>query len=385
MPAYDPYDYFRTDIFTVVILVGAIQGVFLFTLLISKPHRQPYHYLLFAALALVCALIQTEIFLGYSGLLTKVIFLADFSEPLVFIIGPLLFLLMRALSGEPFRKKEWQHFIPFALYFIYHLRFLAESDAVKFNSFLWAFHPELPLKEVSYRYAFDPLYIRRNLELFISLHMGIYLLLSFIKVRTLHKRIGTSFYFMSWIRILLGVFLLEYILYLAVRFHFIHDVGDHFSAVFITVWFFLFSYKMLTDSGFFQPVVRQKYEKSTLSAEDKESILHKLKSLEETEFYTEPSLSLPKLAKQLGTTPHYLSQVINEEMGKTFFDYIGELRVEKAKRMLKDPETLNFKIEEIAERSGYLSKSAFSATFKKITGHTPGKFRKSAPGKSAGL
>ncbi|RNL91769.1 AraC family transcriptional regulator [Sinomicrobium pectinilyticum] len=385
MPAYDPYDYFRTDIFTVVILVGAIQGVFLFTLLISKPHRQPYHYLLFAALALACALIQTEIFLGYSGLLTKVIFLADFSEPLVFIIGPLLFLLMRALSGEPFRKKEWLHFIPFVLYFIYHLRFLAESDAVKFNSFLWAFHPELPLKEVSYRYAFDPLYIRRNLELFISLHMGIYLLLSFVKVRTLQKRIGTSSYFMSWIRILLGVFLLEYILYLAVRFHFIHDVGDHFSAVFITVWFFLFSYKMLTDSGFFQPVVRQKYEKSTLSAEDKEGILHKLKSLEETEFYTEPSLSLPKLAKQLGTTPHYLSQVINEEMGKTFFDYIGKLRVEKAKRMLKDPETLNFKIEEIAERSGYLSKSAFSATFKKITGHTPGKFRKSAPGKSTGL
>ncbi|MGS2761331.1 helix-turn-helix domain-containing protein [Sinomicrobium sp. M5D2P9] len=385
MGAYDSYDFFRIDIFTVVILVGAIQGMFLFTLLISKPHRQPYHYLLFAALVVACAMIQAEIFLGYSGLLTRAIFLVDFSEPLVFVIGPLLFLLMRSLGGEHFRKKEWLHFIPFVLYFIYHLRFLAESDAVKFNSFLWAFHPELPLREVSYRYSFDPLYIRRNLEFFISLHLGIYLLLSFVKVRMLRKSIGNNSYFMPWIRILLGVFLLEYLLYLAVRFHFIHDLGDHFSAVFITVWFFLFSYKMLTDSGFFQPVVRQKYEKSSLSEHDKQHILHKLKSLEETEFYTEPSLSLPKLAKQLGTTSHYLSQVINEEIGKTFFDYIGELRVNKAKKMLTDPGTLNFKIEEIAERSGYLSKSAFNATFKKITGSTPGKFRKCAAGKSTDL
>lgn len=122
-----------------------------------------------------------------------------------------------------------------------------------------------------------------------------------------------------------------------------------------------------------------------LSDQSKQEILRKLELLEQTEFYIEPSLNLANLAKQLGTSPHYLSQVLNEEIGKTYFDYIGQLRIDKAQEMLLNPSIRHFKIEEIAERSGYLSKSAFTTTFKKITGTTPGEFRKSAEDKSTTL
>nr|WP_255651053.1 AraC family transcriptional regulator [Cesiribacter sp. SM1] len=63
-------------------------------------------------------------------------------------------------------------------------------------------------------------------------------------------------------------------------------------------------------------------------------------------------------------------------MGKSFFEYVGQLRIAEARHMLQDPRNSHLKIEEIAEMSGYLSKSAFNAAFKKYTGNTPGEFRK---------
>ena len=103
-----------------------------------------------------------------------------------------------------------------------------------------------------------------------------------------------------------------------------------------------------------------------------------MQTAERTKFYLQHSASLAGLAKQLGTTPHSLSQVLNESLGKSFFEYLGQLRIDEARILLADPALSHVKIEEIAERCGYLSKSAFNAAFKKYSGTTPGEFRKSA-------
>ncbi|RAV30337.1 helix-turn-helix domain-containing protein [Sinomicrobium soli] len=378
-------DFFHFDLFAGLMSAGIIQGIFLFVLLQSKPFRQPFNNLILAILVLSCTLILTEIFLGYSGLIVQALFLVDFSEPLVFLIGPLIYLLIRSMGGTWFRKKDWLHFLPFLLYFFYHVPFLMESDAVKYNSFLWAFHPEVPFSEADRKFPFDPIYLRRNLPYFIILHFGIYLLLAYLRVRNLKREELDNPYFFGWIRFFLVFFVITSLFYLVVKFSYENDLGDHFMAVFITAWLFFFSYKMLTDSGFFQPVVRLKYERSGLDDRNKQDILEKLEGLEQTEFYTAETLSLAKLAKQLGATPHHLSQVLNEALGKTYFEYIADLRIRKAREMLSDPATWHFKIEEIAERSGYLSKSAFTTAFKKMTGTTPGAFRKSAENKSSRL
>ncbi|MCY7352459.1 MAG: helix-turn-helix domain-containing protein [Cytophagaceae bacterium] len=49
----------------------------------------------------------------------------------------------------------------------------------------------------------------------------------------------------------------------------------------------------------------------------------------------------------------------------------------KAKRLLIDPTHAHLKMEEIGERVGYSSKSAFNGVFKKLTGQTPSAFRSS--------
>lgn len=382
---FTTFDFFNFDFFAALILVGAVQGMFLFALLISKPKMQPFHYLILAVMVLVCAMILLEIFLGYSGLIVRVLFLVDFSEPLVFTIGPLIFLLIRSMGGEPFRKVEWLHFLPFFLYALYHLPFLMENSTVKFNSFLWAFHPDIPMVEAVYDFPFDPLHIRRNLDYFIMLHFGFYLVLAYVQGKKVGKGNESNPYFLSWGRFFLIAFSVMALLHLVIRFYYQNDLGDHILAVFLVMVLFFISYKMLIDSGFFQPMFRAKYEKSSLSEPYMQGILMNLKLLEQSEFYIDPSLSLASLAKRLGTTPHYLSQALNEGMGKTFFDHLRQLRIAKAQKMLADPTTHNLKIDEIAERSGYLSKSAFNTAFKKITGTTPGKYRESVTKKSSGL
>ena len=379
------HDFLRFDLFAGLILIGAFQGAFLFILLLSKPKKQPFNNLIFAALVFSASLILLEIFLGYSGLITHALFLVDFSEPLAFVVGPLIFLLIRSMGGEAFTKKEWIHFLPFVCYLFYHIPFLLESDAIKYNSFIWAFHPEESPMEAVRKFPFDPFHIRRNLMYFIMFHFGTYMLLAYFKGKSLKKKDLNNPYFFSWIRFFLIFFVITVMLYSVIKFKYQNDLGDHLLAIYITGWLFFFSYKMLTDSHFFQPVIKLKYEKSSLSEQNKQYILKKLSVLEQTEFYADPSLSLAKLAKQLGTTPHYVSQVLNEEVGKTYFEYISQFRVDKARKLLVDPTTRYFTIEEIAERSGYLSKSAFNTAFKKTTGTTPGAFRNSAEDKSTAL
>jgi AraC-like DNA-binding protein len=88
-------------------------------------------------------------------------------------------------------------------------------------------------------------------------------------------------------------------------------------------------------------------------------------------------VSLPSVSRRLSIPPHHLSQVINEKLGQSFFEMIAEYRVRDAAEILKDPKQSNVTIEEVSEKVGYNSKSAFNKAFKKIMGETPSEYRDS--------
>ncbi|PID93406.1 MAG: hypothetical protein CSA95_07990 [Bacteroidetes bacterium] len=95
--------------------------------------------------------------------------------------------------------------------------------------------------------------------------------------------------------------------------------------------------------------------------------------LAKEKYYLEASLSLQKLAILLDTRPNYLSQVINTKHHCNFREFINGYRIVEAQELLKDP---YLKIEAVAYDSGFNSLSTFNATFKKVTGMTPSKYRK---------
>ncbi len=87
-------------------------------------------------------------------------------------------------------------------------------------------------------------------------------------------------------------------------------------------------------------------------------------------------LTLHDLAKELAIPKHYITQVINERMGKNFYSLINEFRVEEVKRRLRDKDSKNFTLLSVGYDCGFNTKSSFYNSFKKIAGVTPAQYRK---------
>ena len=76
----------------------------------------------------------------------------------------------------------------------------------------------------------------------------------------------------------------------------------------------------------------------------------------------------------LSLRPKILSQVINETIGQTFFDFINRYRIEEAKRLLTNPADKKITVLEVLYEVGFNSKSSFNKNFKKVTGQSPSEY-----------
>jgi AraC-like DNA-binding protein len=84
--------------------------------------------------------------------------------------------------------------------------------------------------------------------------------------------------------------------------------------------------------------------------------------------------SLQNVAQQVYMTPTYLSLLFKLNTGKTFIEHLTDIRIEKAKDMLK---STHFKNYEVAEKVGYQDSRYFSQIFKKKVGLSPSEYRES--------
>ncbi|WP_079908837.1 response regulator [Paenibacillus sp. 32352] len=92
----------------------------------------------------------------------------------------------------------------------------------------------------------------------------------------------------------------------------------------------------------------------------------------ETNYYKE-DLSLTEVADQMNVNATYLSKLLKRDLGKSFVDYLTDIRIKKAIQYLNDP---TYKMYEIANKVGYQSQHYFSHAFKKMTGFSPMEYRK---------
>jgi two-component system response regulator YesN len=84
-------------------------------------------------------------------------------------------------------------------------------------------------------------------------------------------------------------------------------------------------------------------------------------------------LSLDMVAEKLKITGGYLSSYFKDKTGMNFSDYLNKLRIEKAKQFLQKP---NLRVQDVAEHVGYNNVVSFIRMFKRITGQTPGEYRR---------
>jgi AraC-like DNA-binding protein len=119
-----------------------------------------------------------------------------------------------------------------------------------------------------------------------------------------------------------------------------------------------------------------KYKKSSLAEDEKVAILKKIMVLKNEKYFLDNMASLSGLAKSLGESSHHVSQVINEKLQKTFYEWLAWCRVEEAKQLLQKDTGAKLTIEDLADTVGYNSKSTFNKVFKQITSQTPSEYRK---------
>jgi len=84
-------------------------------------------------------------------------------------------------------------------------------------------------------------------------------------------------------------------------------------------------------------------------------------------------ITLGHTAQYLHVNPSYLSQLFKQQQGVNFMDYVIELRMKEARKLLS---LTTLRVSEIAERLGYNDLAYFTNMFKKITGTTPSSYRK---------
>ncbi len=119
-----------------------------------------------------------------------------------------------------------------------------------------------------------------------------------------------------------------------------------------------------------------KYSNKKIEAVEAENLSIQLNHLMEKEkIFTDADLKLSDVASKMNILPHTLSQLINDNLGKSFTSLINEYRVKEAKYLIKS--NAHIKLEAVGYDCGFNSKSTFYSVFKKIANTTPAKYKES--------
>lgn len=385
----------RFDVFALVMLLGVVQAVLLGTFFLTgtrgtHPANRYLGWLLIGLAALA-----SDVLLGYTNYMFRVLAINDSTEPINLVLPPLFYgYVVSRLTHRPLKGFGW-HLVPALLWAVYALTWLTQSRAFQYNAYIGAFHPELPFVAEPPGLPAVVYTLRGWISELTVLSMLIYNTLALRAVWRAFQRQGRPL----WADAPAPLPALRFLTLLQLALPFLvvctkrlasGDLGDYLIICYVTVIVYSTTFWALVGpAATSEPVAatepepvgrpeesKKKYEKSALTDEAEDALLSRLTQLTNAEKpYLTPDVSLPALARQLNTSPHYLSQVLNNRMGLSFFDWLAQHRVAEAQRLLTDPATARLKVDEIAERVGYNSASAFHTAFKRLTNQTPAQYR----------
>jgi len=111
-----------------------------------------------------------------------------------------------------------------------------------------------------------------------------------------------------------------------------------------------------------KPIVYNKNEA------DLKLILALKSKMEDERVFTDSTITLDKIAKQLGTNRSTLSKAINSGLGVNFSTFLNSYRIKEAIRLLNENNAQSYKLESIGRMCGFKSRQVFHRAFKNETG-----------------
>lgn len=368
--------------------VGALQGLLLTGMLLAQRVNRTANRLLAALMATFTVYLASEVYYA-AGLIRAYphFFGVSFLAPWVF--GPLVYLYSVAASDRAWRfeRKHWLHFVPVVIVAVIVSPLFMMSGAEKvamYDRILAGFvpsrialvQPTKYLSGIGYSIA-TVLYLRRHRRRIEDSYSNV-------------ARVN-----LTWLLWFAGAAAFIWILATALQ---LGNVGqrlrdEHISFA-IALLVYAIGYMGLRQPEVFRfetaefavPVIETvtpptRYERSGLSEEEARDLERSLRSLMEKEQpWKDSDLTLPQLAERLGTTPHKLSEVLNAQVGQTFYDFVNGYRVREVQRRIEAGDARSLKILALAMDAGFASKSTFNEVFKKHTSRTPSDFRQAVGG-----
>ncbi len=328
--------------------LGGFNGLFLslYFAFFSK-QKQRSNYFLSALLLVLSIRIIKSVFFYFNRDLSQVFIQIGLSACV--LIGPFLYLYARAVFSNKTLKNWWVHVAPAAIIII----------------FLSLIYPYGEHRRVWSRIIVRGIYLQ----------WGIYIIATGVAIRpTLQKLFVRDSKLRDievWmISIFAGVSLI-WIGYNIAPFTSYIVGALSFSFVFyLLVLFWIFKRKK--NTMFFEEPV--KYANKKIDDKEAGTIQAQLHTIiTEQQLYKNSNIKLGDIADLLQVPSHYLSQFLNDNLGKSFSVYINEYRIDEAKRLLANED--KYTTEAIGYECGFNSKSTFFTTFKKITGVTPAQFK----------
>jgi len=369
-----------------LLLFGGVQALLLSLFLLRKKLHQGACVFLLFYLSVMVLQITLKV-MSKTWLMANWTLLYSYSSYLPLFYGPLVYLFVKyRRSPNNFKPVALLHFLPaaFIIAFITRDNFTQLPETVGFI----IFHP-LP-------------------RLFIILtSLVVYHVLALKMMKVNMKNPGEYFNELTpvhsrWIKqfILISGFVTICVAFASFALYINYPQGHEYRYAFLLLSFFIYwiSYTALNQPEVFDIVKgsggtriypeipplqlaiykqNAKYANSTLTNEEAEAIAARLKeTIHRDKPYLQTNYSINQLADAVHCSRHHLSQVLNEKMQQSFNDFVNNMRMEEAKRLLQEPRYSSYKIASIAYDSGFNSLSTFNDVFKKHTGKTPSEYRK---------
>ena len=362
------------DIWAVLLVLGVFQGFFITPLLLRNKTN--------AGKWLAC-LVLTLTLLVLSQLAVNIRLyriwphFLGFSFPLIYLIGPFYLFYIKSLLNKQF-KLGWLHLLHFVPFVIGHLNQIALYTAPGAQK-ISRLDTALDATQFNVSIGFIiPIAIQ-------TVQMLVYLILVNNELRKVNSSANEqNLKFKRWLQRFTWVFAIYWLvnflwmLYLTLANTFFKEV-DYINVLSNAIIVYVLAYTVVYHnrefSQYLLALFSEKYKKSSLSTDQSRSLLKKIiKLMEEEQPYLDPDLKVLDLAKSLSISTNILSQVLNQETNKNFFEFVNEYRIAEAMKRLSDSKFSHISILGIAMDSGFNNKNTFNRLFKKHTGLTPTQF-----------
>ncbi|MCE7992543.1 MAG: AraC family transcriptional regulator [Roseivirga sp.] len=377
------------DWWALVIVLGIVHGlVVAFALFLNKRGRPAGSMLALLVLILIWHHLQSlSIYLGFYKTFPH-FYGADLGS--LFLVGPLFYFYIRSVTsaeGLGIKNQDWLHIIPFVITVILHpVLFQGSVQKVEtIQAWLTATRYDNPALKRAFLLD-DVIFWLESAHMLAYLGFSLFTLKGYGKIRKQYesKAHESNYQWLIYLTVAMMIvvavsFILQKSLYLALNYYYYSL--DYIYIIPMTI--------VIYSIGFFairRPVVFThdldfkmrvtKYARSSMSQEQSAAYARKVQAYMQSEKpYLNSELKLLELAEAVGLKSNHLSQVINEQFGKSFFDFINSYRIEEARRILNDPDRDKEKLLGVALDCGFNNKVSFNNYFKKLTGLTPKAYR----------